>query len=75
MTPVTSLPRPLLVVAKTPCPQGVDEPLAREPQALPVTESGSNKLCLPHLSLSILDTVTATTLHFSGRAAGHGGCG
>lgn len=74
MTLVTPLPRTLLVLSKMPCPQGVDKSLTIEPQALPVTESG-NKLCLPHLSLSILDTLTATTLHSSGRATGHEGCG
>lgn len=59
------------MLPKRPCPRGLDKPLATELQARSVTESGSNKLCLPHLSPSILYALTATTFHSSGRAVGH----
>lgn len=75
MTLGIPLPSALLVVSKMPCPQGVDKPPAICLRELLVTESGSNRLCLPHLSPFILHPVTANIFHPSGSAGGKGGCG
>lgn len=63
------------MVSQTPGPPGGDKSLAICLRAPPVTESGSNKLCLPHLSPFILHPMTATIFHSSGSAGGRGGHG
>lgn len=74
-TMTLGIPLPSALVSKMPCPQGVDKPPAICLRELLVTESGSNRLCLPHLSPFILHPVTANIFHPSGSAGGKGGCG